>query len=347
MNILNTLQIRPFFWKNSFLYVLDQKQLPFKKTYIKCSTYKEAIECIKNMNVRGAPAIGLVGSYALCLALKNMDSKNFLDLLKKATDEIISARPTAYNLFYCVNRLKQKITLMFSSGKSKKEIFNEALSEAFRLEKENFESLNRLVNYGVKLIKKSSVVLTHCNTGALACGSVGTALGIIIEAYNKGKIQHVFVDETRPYLQGAKLTVFELEEAKVPYTLITDNMAAFVIKEKKVNCVIIGADRIARNGDTANKIGSLNLAILCSYYKIPFYVAAPFSSIDRSIPSGSYIKIEFRTPEEVIYVNEKPITVKKANVLHPAFDVTDAKLITAIITEKGIFRYPYDFSKIC
>ncbi|MEM4368067.1 MAG: S-methyl-5-thioribose-1-phosphate isomerase [Candidatus Anstonellales archaeon] len=338
-------ELLPFFWKDNILYILDQRQLPFKKKYIKCTSYKDVVKCIKDMNIRGAPAIGLVGAYALVLAIKEADKKNIYDFIKLASQEIVASRPTAYNLSYCVNKLKKDIFSFYPSN-NKDEIFREILKKANLLKEENKKNLLKIVEYGVKLIKKNSTILTHCNTGPLACGNVGTALGIIINAYYRKKINHVFVDETRPYLQGAKLTVLELDTAKVPYTLITDNMAAFVIKEKKVDCVIVGADRIARNGDTANKIGSYNLAILCRYHKIPFYVAAPFSSIDINIPSKEHIKIEFRSSKEVKYINDKLITLKQANVLHPAFDLTPACLITAIITERGIFKYPYDFSKV-
>ncbi|MCS7231194.1 MAG: S-methyl-5-thioribose-1-phosphate isomerase [Elusimicrobiota bacterium] len=337
----------PFYWRNSCLYILDQKKLPFEKKYIRCTSYRDVIRCIIDMNIRGAPAIGIAAGYAFVLAIKEAKgSFNFYKFLKEKAEEIISSRPTAYNIFYCVNRIKEKILSLGNKKNNKEFLFKEALKEVKIIEEENRNALLKIVNYGVALIKNNSSVLTHCNTGPLACGDVGTALGIIIEAYHRGKIKNVYVDETRPYLQGARLTTLELEVAKVPYVLITDNMAAFVIKEKKVSCVIIGADRIARNGDTANKIGSYNLAVLCKYHKIPFYIAAPSSSIDNSIPSGRYIKIEMRPADEVKYINNQPITTKNAKVIHPAFDITDAKLITAIITEKGVFRYPYNFAKI-
>ncbi|MDW8056535.1 MAG: S-methyl-5-thioribose-1-phosphate isomerase [Elusimicrobiota bacterium] len=334
----------PFFWKNDVLYILDQRKLPFERKYYKCLNYKDVVKCIKQMVVRGAPAIGLVGGWAVVLAVKEAKLRKFklTKFIEDAVNKILSSRPTAYNLFYVVNRLKEFILSNENAGN----LYELTLNEMVKIQNENSESLMKLVKFGVELLNKNSVVLTHCNTGALACGDVGTALGIIIEGYKKGKVEHVYVDETRPYLQGAKLTVLELMTAGVPSTMITDNMAAYVIKQKGVDCIIVGADRIAKNGDTANKIGTYNLAILAKYHNIPFYVAAPFSSIDVSIPSGEYIKIEERSDKEVKYINNKLITLKNAKVLHPAFDVTPSELITAIITDCGVYKSPYNFARI-
>lgn len=338
--------LTPFLWSKGTLFVLDQRELPHKKYYFRCSSYKDVVKCIKDMVVRGAPAIGLVAGWGMVLAVKeakekNLDKDSFVKFIEKAASELKSSRPTAYNLFYVVERV-QKFVLT-SVGLSLKELYDQTIGEVKNLEYENYESMLKIAKFGVKLLKRGSVVLTHCNAGALACGAVGTALGIIIEGYKNGKVKHVYVDETRPYLQGAKLTMLELMSAGVPCSLITDNMAAYVVKEKNVDCIITGADRIAKNGDTANKIGTYNLAIIAKYHNIPFYVAAPFSSIDTKITDGSKIKIEERSDKEVKYVNHKLITLKNAKALHPAFDVTPAELITAIITEKGIFNYPYNF----
>lgn len=342
----NYSDIHPFLWKNSCLYILDQKMLPFKKIYKRCISYKEVVLCIKNMTIRGAPAIGLVGGWGVVLALKEavkkkLNKEKFVKFVKQAVKEIISSRPTAYNLSYVVNRLQDIILAKKDCGLDK--LYNMVIYEMEKLEEENRNSMIKIVEFGLQLLKNNSIVLTHCNTGALACGEIGTALGIIVEGYKKGKVKHVYVDETRPYLQGARLTMFELMSEGVPCSLITDNMAAYVVKEKQVDCIIIGADRIARNGDTANKIGSYNLAIIAKYHNIPFYVVAPFSSIDTQISSGDEIKIEQRSDKEVKYVNSKLITLKDAKVFHPAFDVTPAELITAIITERGVFNYPYKF----
>ncbi len=337
----NKISLSPFYWKEDTIYVLDQRKLPFKKEYLKCSSYKDVALCIKDMVVRGAPVIGLVGGYGMVLALKESNKKNFKKIVKKAANLLISTRPTAYNLSYVVNEMKKYILENYKTYKEN--IFEVAYKKIEEIRQQNYNSMLNIAKFGASLIKPNSVVLTHCNTGPLACGDIGTALGIIIEAHRQGKIKEVFVDETRPYLQGAKLTMLELQLAKVPCTLITDNMAAYVIKEKKVDCIIVGADRIAKNGDTANKIGTYNLAILAKFHNIPFYVAAPTSTIDSNADSAGSIKIEYRSEKEVKYVNGKLITFKNAKVLHPAFDVTPAELISAIITDKGVFKYPYNF----
>lgn len=298
------------------------------------------------MTVRGAPAIGLVGGWGVVLALKEAVKKKlnrdrFVKFIKEACREIVSSRPTAYNLSYVVYRLQNIIFREKDFIVDK--LYNLTVDEMKKLEEENRNSMVKIVEFGLQLLKNDSIVLTHCNTGALACGDIGTALGIIIEGYKRGKVKHIYVDETRPYLQGARLTMLELISAGVPCSLITDNMAAYVVKQKGVDCIIVGADRIAKNGDTANKIGTYNLAIIARYHQIPFYVAAPFSSIDTQISSGEQIKIEQRSDKEVKYINSTLITLKNADVLHPAFDITPAELITAIITDQGIFQYPYRF----
>ncbi|MCX7956573.1 MAG: S-methyl-5-thioribose-1-phosphate isomerase [Endomicrobia bacterium] len=334
-------QIYPFFWENNRFYILDQRLLPNKIKYVECKSYKDIVFCIKNMIIRGAPAIGLAGGYALVLAFSEINIKNInFDYVEKVSEEIIASRPTAYNLKYCVDILKKEV---FDNLDRKKKIFQILLKRANKLRRENKEFMQKISIFGAELLRENSVVLTHCNAGVLACGDIGTALGIIIEGFRRGKIKYVYVDETRPYLQGARLTILELMISKVPCCLITDNMAAFVIKEKKVDCVIVGADRIARNGDTANKIGTYNLAVVCKQHKVPFYVAAPSSTIDYNIPTGKHIPIEYRDPEELKYINKNLITHKNAQAIHPAFDVTDAKFIDAIITEKGVFKYPYKF----
>ncbi len=333
----------PFFWKNSHLFILDQRKLPFKNFYIKCKTYQDVINCIKNMAVRGAPAIGVVSGYGMFLAVMNFKKGDFKRYIENVAKEFISCRPTAYNLSYVVDKIKDYIYSLNIKEKLTKNDLSKIFKKVEEIREENKKALQKIVEFGLKILEKNSCVLTHCNTGALACGDIGTALGVIIEGYKRGKVKYVYVDETRPYLQGARLTMFELMNAGVPCCMITDNMAGYVIKEKKVDCIIIGADRIARNGDTANKIGSYTLAILAKYHNIPFYVVAPTSSIDKNIKSGKDIKIEYRDESEVKYVNGKLITLKNAKIIHPAFDVTPAELITAIITEEGIFRYPYNF----
>ena len=223
----------PFFWNNTSLFILDQRKLPFEKEYIKCDTYKDVIKCIKDMVVRGAPAIGVVSGYGMYLAVKNYKGKNFKKYLTKVADEFISCRPTAYNLSYVVNRIKDFL-LKIPKDKLDNEILELVFKEVEKIKKENKQLLQKVVNNGLKLLKKNSCVLTHCNTGVLACGDVGSALGVIIEGYKNKKVSFVFVDETRPYLQGARLTMLELISAGIPCCMITDNMAGYVIKEKKL-----------------------------------------------------------------------------------------------------------------
>jgi len=334
--------LTPFIFKEDTIFILDQRKLPFKKEYVRCDTYKDVIKCIKEMVVRGAPVIGVVSGYGMYLAVRNYKGKDLKKYIIKVAKEFVSCRPTAYNLSYVVNRIKN-LVIELQKDTPYKEVLKLVLEEVERIKEENRKSLQKIVENGIKLLKKNFCVLTHCNTGVLACGDIGSALGVIIEGYKHNKVSFVYVDETRPYLQGARLTMLELISAGVPCCMITDNMAGYVIKEKKVDCIIVGADRIAKNGDTANKIGTYTLAVLANYHKIPFYVIAPTSSIDKNLSTGKEIKIEERSADEVKYINGKLITLKTAKVFHPAFDVTPAELITAIVTEEGIFRYPYNF----
>jgi methylthioribose-1-phosphate isomerase len=296
------------------------------------------------MVVRGAPAIGVVAAYGFVLGIKNLQKQSFnhfFSQIDKISKTLISSRPTAVNLFWAVERIKNYTISVYQ--KNRKNFYQKILLEAKKIHQEDLESNIKMSKNGARYIKKDSIVLTHCNAGALATSGVGTALGVIIESHRQGKIKKVFVDETRPYLQGARLTMFELINAGVPCELITDNMAGFVIKNKGVDYIIVGADRIARNGDTANKIGTYTLSILAKYHNKKFFVVAPTSTIDTSIKDGSEIKIEERSPDEVKYINNKLITLKTAKAYHPAFDITPAKNISAIITEKKVYKYPYKF----
>ncbi len=337
-------EIKTLFWKDNFLYILDQKKLPFKISYVKCKTYIDVARCIKNMVIRGAPAIGVSSGYGFALGLKNLSTKNYNDFIcrvNKIAKNLVSTRPTAVNLFWAVERIRKYAIDIYNEKDNN--IFEKVLLEAKKIHNEDIVCNTKISKTGAKLIKRDATILTHCNAGSLATSSVGTALGVIIEAYNQGKVKKVFVDETRPYLQGARLTMFELMKSGVPCELITDNMAGFVIKNRNVDYVIVGADRIARNGDTANKIGTYSLSILAKYHKIKFFVVAPTSTIDTSIEDGTKIPIEERSEEEVKYINKKLITLKGAQVYNPAFDITEAKNISAIITEKKVFTYPYKF----
>jgi methylthioribose-1-phosphate isomerase len=340
--------VTTFYWKNDELYILDQRKLPSKIVYVKCKTHLDVAKCIKKMIVRGAPAIGVVAAYGFVLGIKNVlndtslkDYKLFVKKVNHVVDILVSTRPTAVNLSWSVERMKNCVLTNYKENKNY--ILTKLLSEAKKIHKEDLDANIKMSKLGAKLIKKGAVILTHCNAGAFATSGVGTALGVIIEAHRQKKVKKVFVDETRPYLQGARITMFELMNAGVNCELITDNMAGFVIKNKRVDYIIVGADRIAKNGDTANKIGTYTLSILAKYHKTKFFVVAPSSTIDTSIKNGSQIKIEQRSSDEVKYINKKLITLKDAKAYHPAFDITPAENISAIITEKKVFKYPYKF----
>ena len=291
------------------------------------------------MKVRGAPIIGIAGAYGVALGalkIKSTARGDYLKQLQKVSDAIASTRPTARNLFFALERMKKA-----AKGKNPEEIKKALVAEAIKIHQEEAEATRRLSELGAKLLKDGWTVLTHCNTGPLATSGYGTALGVIIAAHKQGKKIKVLADETRPLLQGARLTAWELKKAGVPVTLITDSMAGYFMRGGKVNCVITGADRIAANGDTANKIGTYTLAVLAKENKIPFYIAAPVSTIDTSIRSGKQIPIEERKAEEVTHLLGRRITPAGVSAANPAFDVTPHQYITAIITDKGIIKEPY------
>ncbi len=327
------------YWEKRTLFLLDQLELPSKVLYKKCKVYSDVIKSIKNMIVRGAPAIGVCAAYGMVLAgiqASKLSPAEKIRFIKKVSQEMIQARPTAVNLKWAVERM---FAFIEKSLKLNPENFITSLENAAKeIYDEDIECNKTMGDFGARLLKKNSVVLTHCNAGALATAGYGTALGMIRTGYKNGKIKKVFVDETRPYLQGARLTAWELQQEKIPYTLITDNMAGYMMKTEKIDAVIVGADRIALNGDVANKIGTYSLSILAKYHKIPFYVVAPTSTIDFSILYGTKIKIEERSADEVIKINGKEIAPKGAQVRHPGFDITPASNITMIITEKGVFK---------
>ncbi|MBD3379827.1 MAG: S-methyl-5-thioribose-1-phosphate isomerase, partial [Candidatus Omnitrophica bacterium] len=289
--------------------------------------------------VRGAPAIGIAGAYGLYLAVRNSRTKSyeaFSSEVDKAISYLASSRPTASNLFWALGRVK--VVVEKNRSDSVEELKRKILDQAHAILKSDRKESEAIGEYGKQLIRQWSSVLTHCNAGALATGGLGTALSVIFAS--REKLRNVYVDETRPVLQGARLTMWEMMKKGIPATLICDNMAASLMAGKEIDAVIVGADRIVSNGDFANKIGTYNLAVLCAYHKIPFYVAAPVSTFDLSLTSGKYIPIEQRSSEEVKKVNGSYITPKKASAINPAFDVTPAKLVTAIITEKGVVKRP-------
>jgi len=294
------------------------------------------------MAIRGAPAIGVAAALGIALAAKKAQVSHprpFIKSTEKVCHEMRQTRPTAINLFWAVNRMKRILDQVHIHGveKTKKKLVKEAL----RIYEEDIEVNIKIGEVGKKLIKNEDGVLTHCNAGALATAGYGTALGVIYAAWEEGKRFHVFSDETRPQLQGARLTAWELVQKKIPVTVITDNMPGWLMKKGKINLVLVGADRIARNGDTANKIGTYSLAVLSKYHRIPFYVVAPISTLDLTLASGGDISIEERDIQEVTHFRGHPITPKGVRVLNPAFDITPHGLIHAIITENGIIRKPF------
>lgn len=324
--------------KQNKVKILDQRKLPFKTSYIITDNYKIVIKAIKNLSVRGAPAIGVAGGFAAFLAINKLrDNVNFKSKIKKMLKEIESSRPTAVNLSWAIKKFYRIIDSKKNSLTELKKIF---FNTSIDIEKEEIEVSNKISRNGVKLIKNNFNILTHCNTGRLATTGIGTALGVILQANKIRKNIKLFATETRPLNQGSRLTTWEADREGIDCTLVTDSMAAYSIKEKGVDLIIVGADRIALNGDTANKIGTLQLAILAKYYSVPFYVAAPISTFDKDSKSGSEIIIENRNQEEVFKINQIKIT-KSKKALNPAFDITPSKLISGIITDKGIINKPY------
>ncbi|MCP5103960.1 MAG: S-methyl-5-thioribose-1-phosphate isomerase [bacterium] len=324
-------------WKNNKVYMIDQRVLPLEEKFIEHANYQEVAKSIKDMVVRGAPAIGVSAAMGIALGVFNLDPGADVEAeFKKITDTLSATRPTAVNLFWAVERM----TRLFKSYKNDlPQLKEKMVAEAIAIDKEDVEINKRIGANGQMLLESGQTVLTHCNAGALATAGYGTALGVIRGAVENNKKITVMADETRPYLQGARLTVWELQQDNIPVTLITDNMAGYMMATGRVDAVVVGADRIAANGDAANKIGTYSVAILANYHKIPFYVAAPVSTIDFASESGEQIPIEERSKEEVIHFMGQPTARPETDVLNPAFDVTPNHLITAIITEKKVL-YP-------
>lgn len=318
---------------------LDQTKLPLKEIYIETENYERIAEAIERLEIRGAPAIGVSAAYGLALSVKNSNGRETDEHFEKAFNRLARTRPTAVNLFRSLNELKQ----IYSSHRTEEKIYARLINAAANIHKDDIEKCRFIGENGLKLFEKKMNVLTHCNTGKLATAGEGTAFNVIKEAFKNDKINIVYADETRPLLQGSRLTAFELSKNQIPFSIVSDSSAASLMAEGKVDLVITGADRIALNGDSANKIGTYSLAVLCSYHKIPFYIAAPSTTIDKEIYSGKEIKIEVRNKMELLGVNGKEITSNHYNAYTPAFDVTPAHLITGIITEKQVYSFPYNF----
>lgn len=336
--------VKTMSWENESLLLLNQTLLPNKVEFIECNDYQRVKLAIQRLEVRGAPAIGAAAAFGMYLAfkeiIKNDKSSNFnLAKFENVKKDLDSARPTAINLEWATNLMLTKVKNNFNLPIELLE--EQLLFLAKEIYNKDIENNKKMALNGVKLVPENARILTHCNAGALATCGIGTALGVIREAHLNNKIDMVYVDETRPLLQGARLTAWELMQDNIPTTLITDNMAAWTIKTKKVDLIIVGADRIALNGDVANKIGTYNLALLAKFFQIPFYVAAPLSTFDFTLSSGDKIPIEERKREEVVYIKNELIAPSNINVFNPAFDVTPNDLVSGIITEHAVIKPPY------
>ena len=327
-------------WLGDRVKILDQTRLPHDEVYLELSHYQDIASAIVTMKVRGAGAIGILGAYGVALGtlkIETVAKDGFLKELQSIIQNLAATRPTAKNLFWAIDRMRQAA----EAGNDVEQIKKTLVAEAVKIHAEEIEATRRLSQLGAELIRDDSTILSHCNTGPLATTGYGTALGVIIQAKEQGKRIKVLATETRPLLQGARLTAWELKKASVPFTLITDSMAGYFMERSEVDCVIVGADRIAQNGDTANKIGTYSLAVLAKENEVPFYVAAPTTTIDLSLASGDKIPIEQRSPAEVTHIQGVSIAPEGIQAANPAFDVTPHRYITAIITERGIVKEPY------
>lgn len=332
-------------WTDAGVRFIDQTKLPTEETYVTCTTYEEVADAIRDMVVRGAPAIGVAAAMGVALGVRDSEANHVAELrrdLDHICEVIAATRPTAVNLFWAVRRMKNKFDSLTSLPVP--QIKKAMVDEAVRMYVEDIAANEAMGRHGAALLPASGGVLTHCNAGALATCGYGTALGVIRAAVEAGKKINVFADETRPFLQGSRLTAWELMKDGIPVTLISDNMSGTVMRSGKIGAVVVGADRIAANGDTANKVGTYTVAILAKEHGIPFYVAAPFSTVDLKTPDGSKIPIEQRASAEVTHLAGKRIAPEGVKVENPAFDVTPAKYITAIITERGVAKAPFEES---
>ncbi len=323
-------------WIGNTVVMIDQTRLPLEEKFVTCRTYQDVATAIRDMIIRGAPAIGVAA--AMGVALGVLEGAPF----EEVCETLAKTRPTAVNLFWAIDRMKRLYASL--QGEPREAICRRMVEEAQIVREEDIAICRAIGRNGAVLVPDGKTVLTHCNAGALATAGYGTALGVIRAAVEAGKRVDVFADETRPFLQGARLTVWELQQDNIPATLITDNMAGHFLKSGQIGCVVVGADRIAANGDVANKVGTYSVAVLAKENNVPFYVAAPISTLDLTLPSGDSIPIEQRAPAEVTHVFGKQIAPTGTSVQNPAFDVTPARYVGAIITEHGVARAPYETS---
>lgn len=332
-------------WIDGKVRFIDQTRLPFEEVFVETGDYRVVGEAIRTLRIRGAPAIGVASAFAMVLALQEEGSTD-RDALHRtftaASDYLSKTRPTAVNLFWALNRVRVRLEECLPSGRDA--AINAVLTEALGIQREDREACRRIAEYGAALLEHGSTVLTHCNTGALATAGEGTAQGIISLAARQGKLQRVYADETRPLLQGARLTAWELTRQGIETILVTDSTAGFLLKQRMADVVIVGADRIAANGDTANKIGTYSLAVLAYHHEVPFYVAAPLSTIDINTASGDEIPIEERGGEEITHIRNARVAAEGVSTFAPAFDITPNKFVTAIVTEAGILKPPFSGS---
>ncbi len=331
-------------WDGDDILMIDQRKLPGREIYVRCKTGNEVAKAITTMVIRGAPAIGVAAAMGLALGARRSTAsgtKQFAVDFQRLADTLAATRPTAVNLFWAIERMKQALAAGVQAGEGVVELVARLRREADRIHDDDLESCRAIGRHGATLVPDDARILTHCNAGALATAGYGTALGVVRGAVDAGKRVAVYADETRPFLQGARLTAWELVKDGIPTTVITDNMAAAIMARERVDLVVVGADRIAANGDAANKIGTYGLAIAAHAHGIPFYVAAPWSTIDLATPTGAEIPIEERNAKEVTHMAGTQVTPDGASVRNPSFDVTPHRYITAIVTERGILRPPY------
>lgn len=322
------------------LILIDQTKLPLVEEYINTDDYERIAVSIERLEVRGAPAIGVSAAYGLALGMKNVTS-DFDETFEKVFHRLEITRPTAVNLFWALKAMRG----CYESIDDKSKTYQTLLNKAKEIHLDDIEKCDNMAKNGLSIFKDDTVVLTHCNTGQLATGGAGTAFAVIKNGFEQGKVKFVYADETRPLLQGSRLTAFELEKSGIPFKINTDSTAAFLMQHGKIDLVIVGSDRIAANGDAANKIGTYNLAVLCKHHNIPFYIAAPTSTIDFNIASGSEIEIEERSKEEILSIKDVRVSKEEYEVYSPAFDVTPNELIAGIITEDKLYQKPYNFRK--
>jgi len=333
---------------NDAVVMIDQRKLPAQEIYVRCRTAAEVARAIKTMVIRGAPAIGVAAALGISLGMRRSTAtgtQKFATEFYRICDLMAATRPTAVNLFWAIDRMKRSFAAGVEIGESVEQLKDRLDREADLIHDEDVASCRAMGAFGAEVVPADARILTHCNAGALATAGYGTALGVVRAAWEQGKKIRVIADETRPVLQGARLTAWELMQDKIPVTLITDNMAGSIMRQGLIHLCVVGADRIAANGDVANKIGTYSVAVLARAHGIPFYVAAPYSTIDLSTPSGDRITIEQRNPGEVTSIHgSHPIAPFGVDVLNPAFDITPADLVTAIITERGVFK-PHELAK--